>query len=383
MEKVFCTIVGGGVVGCAIAHELSKHHKGIFLFEKNRYLAEEQSGRNSGVIHAGVYYRHGSLKSRLCVEGNRLMYRFCAENGVPARRVGKLIVAVNEDEDKIIRKLFKRAKDNGALGVHIIDGAEVTAFQPQVKALSAIHFPSTGIVDAAGLVKTLAKLARLNGVSILTQAKVTALEMQNEEFKISVVYSDGKEERFLSKWVINAAGLYSDEVLKMVRPDSDYKIVPFRGEYYYYNATSRELQITTNIYPAPVLIKVGNAERYDVGVHLTPTFGTEQDGAPIIGKRVLVGPLGRTISEKNDYERNRLPPDEFILRVKDFFPALKLEHLHLEYAGIQAKAAHTDDFTIKKDENFPHLINLIGIDSPGLTSSLAIAKLVSRFFKKP
>ncbi|MCX7703911.1 MAG: NAD(P)/FAD-dependent oxidoreductase [Planctomycetota bacterium] len=381
MEKVFCSIVGGGVVGCAIAYELSQKYQGIFLFEKNRYLGEEQSGRNSGVIHAGIYYKPGSLKSRLCVEGNRLIYRFCAENGVAALRIGKIIVATNSDEEQIIKRLLIRAKRNGVPGVHLIDGAEVAAFQPGVKAVSALHLPTTGIVNAATLIKTLAKLARMNGVSILTQATVSGISVREERLEVRVLYGNGKEERFLSEWVVNAAGLYSDEVARLADSEETYKIIPFRGEYYYYNAVSADLEVKTNVYPAPVLVKVGTKERYDVGVHLTPTFGLESDGRERLSKRILVGPLGRVISHKNDYQTGRLPPEEFISRVQPFFPVLRVENLRLEYAGIQAKPAHTDDFTIKRSRIHPHMINLVGIDSPGLTSSLAVAKFVALLFK--
>jgi len=380
MEEVFCTIIGGGVIGCAVAYELSKEHNEVFVFERRRFLGEEQSGRNSGVIHAGVYYTPGSLKSRLCVEGNRLLYRFCVENGVAAEAVGKLIVAVDEAELRILKRLQEQAVANGVEGVGLVSGGEARELEPNISCVAALHFPTTGIVDAAGLINTLAKLARMNGVSILTQAEVVGVEPEGDSFKVKVRYGDGREESFSSRWVINAAGLYSDEVYKMVNPTSPLRVVPFRGEYQFYNATSDELELSMNIYPAPPLVKVGDTERFTVGVHLTPTFELTRGGKTVVGRRVLVGPLSRVIERKDDYETGRARPSEFIENIRKFFPSLGVEHLREEYTGIQAKLSDRDDFCIGRDEKYPRFINLIGIDSPGLTSCLSIARLVVRMF---
>ena len=379
MEKIPVTIIGGGVIGCAIAYELSKSMDGIFLFEKNTFLGDEQSGRNSGVIHAGIYYDKELLKRTLCLEGKKLIYEFCRENKVPVIKTGKIIVAADEKEDKIVDRYIKNTASWGLEGVKKISGAEIKKMEPNVEALSALYSPDTGIFDVPEYLRTLAKLAASQGVEILKETKVVDVKPQGESFLVEVEYKRGGRETFETGLLINAAGLYSDEIAKLINPKNDYEILPLRGEYYRFNSAKRpELNMCgTNVYQVQEPFYIDGVEYLGIGIHLTPTFDLSAGGGRVIGKNVLVGPTSIVVKKKNDYETARQGAAYFLERVIKFFPHLRLEDLEMDYAGSRAKLKSGNDFVIKRDDAYPNAVHLVGIDSPGLTSSLAIAKYVA------
>lgn len=380
MVKVDITIIGGGVVGCAIAYELSKFYpeREIVLLEKNPGLGEEQSSRNSGVIHSGIYYDNAPLKRKFCIEGNKLLYSFCQQYNIPCVKTGKFIVATNDAEDKIVDKYLKNALLNNLDGVKKVTAKEVKEKEPNVNVKTALWCPDTGIIDVPTYIHTLAKLAKQHKVEILTQAKVVKILPINDSFEITVEYKNKIFETFKSNIVINSAGLYSDEIAKMVNPNVKFEIVPIRGEYYRFDSSSRkEINVFgTNIYPVGEWYHVDDKEYFVLGVHLTPTFELTQDNKKIVGRYILVGPNSKYVKNKTDYETGREGPEYFVKQINKFFPNLTASDLQKDYAGIRAKLKHTDDFVIQKDTLYPNMINLIGIDSPGLTSSLAIAKYV-------
>ena len=248
------TIIGGGVIGCAIAYEISKKSGSeIYVLERNlRINAENQSSRNSGVIHAGIYYPKSKLplKARLCVEGNKLLYDFCQEHNVPHKRTGKLVVATNSLEEEYIDDILKTALDNGILDARKLTGEEAMHMEPNVKSISAAYLPSTGIIEPAVFVRTLQRLAEGNGVFFVTGNKVVHISPYNK-FQVTTE-SNNQTETIETDIVINAAGLYSDEIAKMVNPDSPYEIDPVRGESAkFYDAKTQLSMNGMNVYPAP------------------------------------------------------------------------------------------------------------------------------------
>ena len=369
VDRANIVIIGGGVVGCAVARAVSRRWTDVFLVEQMPKFGMGASTRNSGVIHSGIYYPPGSLKAKLCVAGNRMLHEFCAAHNVPHRNCGKLVVAHDSKQEADLERLAENGRANGVEGLRIVDRAEVRAKEPHINADFALEVPSTGIISAEDLIKTLARIATEQGANLLTQARVTRLEPRANSIAVTLVEGDPAEGREQSKetiearCVINCAGLYADGIAAMLGNRS-HRIYPVRGEYCEL-VRSKSYLVNNLVYPLP------HADGLSLGVHLTRT----------LWDTVLVGPTADYIEEKNDYERNRLPVEEFVRRAKALLPELEAADLQLAYSGIRAKLvpqghAGIADFVIERDANVPNAIQLIGIESPGLTSSLAIAEMV-------
>ncbi len=382
LDRVNVVIIGGGVVGCAIARELSARIPDVFVLEQLPKVGMATSTRNSGVIHSGIYYVPGSLKALLCLEGNRLTREFCAANGVPHRICGKIVVASHDSELPTLERLAENGRVNGVAGLRMIGRERIRQREPHVSAIAALEVPSTGILSAEDLVKAYARAAVAQGASILTGARVVGLEPRSGAIAVTIEMGDtpgsgggsggasGRDSAQVSletveaRCVVNSAGLYADEVAALAG-NTNYRIYPVRGEYAEI-AHPRSDLVKALVYPLP------HTDQLGLGVHLTRTlWGT-----------VLVGPTARYIKEKNDYERDRLPLEEFLHSARVLVPDLESEHLRLAYSGIRPKLvppdAHTiADFVIARDPGCPHMINLVGIESPGLTAAPAIAKHVA------
>ncbi len=378
MERANIVIIGGGVIGCAIACELASRWQDVFLLERAPKPGMGASTRNSGVIHSGIYYTNGSLKARFCVEGNRLLHEFCAAHGVPHRRPGKLVVAANSDETAKLEALFANGRRNGVEGLELVDRAAIRGREPHVEGVAALWVPSTGIVSAEDLVKTLARMATDRGAHILTHAQVDSLTPRAGGIEAGVEIEAAEKgqasthESVEARCVINCAGLYADEVAAMLGL-TGYRIYPVRGEYAEI-VRSRSDLVRGLVYPLP------HPEGMSLGVHLTRT----------VWDTVLVGPTARYVARKDDYENDRLPIEEFVHRARPLLPELKTEDLQLAYSGLRAKlvppsdasanepSGPPPDFVIARDPAVPSAIHLIGFESPGLTSCLAIARHVAR-----
>ncbi len=354
------------MVGCAVARAVSRRWSDVFLVEQMPKLGMGASTRNSGVIHSGIYYPPGSLKARLCVAGNRMLYEFCAAHHVPHRNCGKLVVASHAKQQAELEHLAENGRANGVLGLRLVDRAEARAREPHIEAAVALEVPSTGIISAEDLIKTLARMATADGASLLTCTKVVRIEPRPDSVAVTLVEGDPgegaqhSEETIEARCVINCAGLYSDEIAAMTG-NHDHRIYPVRGEYCEL-VRAKSYLVNNLVYPLP------HADGLTLGVHLTRT----------LWDTVLVGPTADYVAEKNDYERNRLPIEEFVRRAKPMLPEIEAADLQLAYSGIRAKLmppGHSGiaDFVIERDKNVPRAIQLIGIESPGLTSSLAIA----------
>ena len=360
MDRANIVIIGGGVVGCAIARAASAKWTDIFLLEQMPKLGMGASSRNSGVIHSGLYYTPGSLKASLCVRGNRLTYEFCAAHGVPHRNTGKLVVATSHEQEPKLAELVERGRANGVEGLRIIDAAAIRAREPHIAGTAAIEVPSTGIVASEDLVKAYARIAVEQGADIVTHAKVQKIDAKGG--LVRVTSSAGEIE---TRCLVNSAGLFADEVAALMgSPMAKHRIYPVRGEYCEIVRARSDL-VRGLVYPLP------HPEGLSLGVHLTKTLWGS----------VLVGPTAHYIADKNDYESNRPPVEEFVRMSQPMLPEIRAEDLRPAYTGIRAKLAppgshHASDFIIERDPQFPNVVQLIGLESPALTSAGAIAEHV-------
>jgi glycerol-3-phosphate dehydrogenase len=360
VEQANIVIIGGGVVGCAIARALSARWGDVFVLEALPKIGMGASSRNSGVIHSGLYYPPRSLKARHCLRGNQLTYEFCAAHGVPHRRTGKLVIASSPAESEELAALMRTGETNGVENMQIIDRAAIRAREPHVAGFQAIEIPSTGIVGSEELVKAYARIATDQGAHIVVQAKVERLEPTRDAIR---VFSTAGE--IETRCLVNSAGLYADEVAQLLGSAmADHRIYPVRGEYCELRR-SRQDWIRGLVYPLP------HPEGVSLGVHLTKT----------VWGNVLVGPTARYLDDKNNYEREREPIAEFARSAKLLLPELEPSDLLPAYSGIRAKLTppgkrgekRVADFIIARDPQFPCVVQLIGIESPGLTSAPSIA----------
>jgi glycerol-3-phosphate dehydrogenase len=368
MDQTNILIIGGGVVGCAIARAVSERWQDVFLVEQFPKLGMATSTRNSGVNHSGIYYPKNSLKARLCVEGNRLTYEFCKKHSVPFRHTGKLVVAADAHEEEELVALKKRGEDNGVEGLRIISPVEIRAREPFIKGVAALDVPSTGIVSAEELVHAYARVATNQGANIVTRAQVVALEPSGDTLRVGLRIGDEEDsqrETIEAKCVINAAGLFADEVAALLGNHS-WRIYPVRGEYCEIRGP-QSLLIKNLVYPLP------HSDGLSLGVHFTKTlWGT-----------VLVGPTATYVEGKDNYEKNRLPISAFAESAKTLLPEIEEGDLQLGYSGLRPKLVPPDgkgiaDFVITRDSKVPQAIHLVGIESPGLTAAPAIAEHVSK-----
>ena len=372
MDQANILIIGGGVVGCAIARAVSERWQDVFLVEQFPKLGMATSTRNSGVNHSGIYYPKNSLKARHCVEGNRLTYDFCKKHSVPFRHTGKLVVAANAHEEGELAALKKRGEDNGVEGLRIISPVEIRVREPFIKGVAALDVPSTGIVSAEELVHAYARVATNQGTSIVTRAQVVSLEPARDTVRVGLQIGDEEDsqrETIEAKCVINAAGLFADEVAALLG-NTSWRIYPVRGEYCEIRGP-QSLLIKNLIYPLP------HSDGLSLGVHFTKTlWGT-----------VLVGPTATYVEGKDNYEKNRLPISAFAESAKTLLPEIEERDLQLGYSGLRPKLVPPGgkgiaDFVITRDSNVPQAIHLVGIESPGLTAAPAIAQHVYRLVEE-
>ena len=351
-------IVGGGVVGLAAARALAERGRAVCLVERHARLGQDTSTHNSGVIHAGLYYPPGSLKEQLCVEGRERLYAFCAEHRVPHVRCGKLIVA-QTGEEAALDRIAAAASSSGAV-VEPVDRAFVARREPHVAAASALWSPDTGWLEAEAYVRALEADLRRHDGAILVGTPVIAIEPAASAELVVVT----PRERIVAAAVVNAAGLFADEIARLAGGDR-FEIFPCRGEYAELAPKARGL-VNGLVYPVP------HASGHGLGVHLTRT----------LAGNVWIGPTIRYQSQKDDYERDRTPLEDFLEPTRTLLPAITLDDLRLGGSGIRAKlhppTERFADFYIRRDSRVPALIHAAGIDSPGLTASLAIGERVAQ-----
>ena len=366
MEKVNILIVGAGVIGLSIARALSEEFEDVVVIEKEESFGRHTSSRNSEVIHSGIYYPQNTLKAKLCVRGIELIYDFCEKNGVPFQNCGKLIVASNEEELTELYKLKENGEKNNVKGLEIIDEIECRELEPQIRVIKALKVNSTGIFDTHKFMQKLEKEAESNDAFIVYDMEV--ISIKKNENKYIVNFTNG--EIFEVNTLINSAGLFSDKIAEMVGIDmqnANLQLHWCKGEYY---KTTKVKDIKRLIYPLP------DPKGISLGIHLTINLNEE----------ARFGPNAYYVNELN-YSMDETHKDAFYDSIIKYIKIDK-EHLSLDDCGIRPKLQGPDDdfrdFYIKEEseKGFPNFINLIGIDSPGLTCSLAIAEEVKRILNR-
>ena len=361
------TIIGSGVIGLAVAAQVASQDREVYVLEKNKTFGLETSSRQSGVIHSGIYYPEGSLKAKMCVAGNRILYQLCEEYGIGHRRLGKLIVATSDEETGELQTLLARGRRNGAEDLRILSRREMKELEPNVEGVAAILSPSTGIIDSHALMRYFIARARDKGAQIAYRAKVVAIEKVADGYKVTV--GEGTEEfSFTTRILVNCAGLYSDKVAELTGIDiakEGYKLHYCKGEYFSVGGGKNRL-VSRLIFPLPP------PKGTSLGIHVT----LDLEG------RMRLGPSIQYV-DSIDYAVDNQHQQLFYDSVTRFLPFIDYDDLEPEMAGIRPKLQEPGedikDFVIRDegDKGLPGFINLIGIESPGLTASAAIAKYVS------
>jgi L-2-hydroxyglutarate oxidase LhgO len=368
MEQTNITIVGAGVVGLAIASRLSRTHKDIIVLEQHDGFGRETSSRNSEVIHAGFYYPSDSLKAKLCVEGNPLLYSLCAAHAIPHARTGKIVIGNTQDEIRKIHSLFEQGVKNGVRGLELLTKEQVLKKEPHVVAQEGLFSPSTGIVDSHLLMGYFEQSAMASGTTVGYNCRVTGLSRGKDGYIVRVLDADGQEMDLETDIVINAAGLYSDRICEMagIAVDaSGYRIHPCKGEYFSVSNRHRG-RLSHLVYPAPTAVSLG--------VHAVLK----------LDKSLKLGPNAFYVDAIEDYDVDSSHRHEFFETARTYLPFLDEGDLSPDMSGIRPKLQTAKesfrDFVIREesDRGLPRFINLVGIESPGLTAACAIADHAGR-----
>lgn len=356
MERVDVAVIGGGVTGLASARALARTGRSVCVLERHPRPGQDTSTHNSGVIHAGMYYPTGSLKAKLCVDGRQLLYDFCARHQVPHRKCGKLIVGHTEADRRALETLKARGDANGVEGLRIVDADFVAAREPAVDAPFALWSPETGIVEAEALVKALLRDGEAAGVMFLPGTSLAAAVRDTDGMVLRTA-----QEEIHADLVVNAAGLYADDVSRMLGGEA-FTIYPCRGEYVQLVPAKRSI-VNGLVYPLP--------PAHSLGVHLVKTMNGD----------VWLGPTASFQTRKDDYESDRLPVEAFVEPARQLLRGITVDDLRLSGSGIRAKIHGPEqsfgDFLIRRDRENPFIVQAAGIESPGLTSCLAVGALVA------
>ncbi|PYM13559.1 MAG: L-2-hydroxyglutarate oxidase [Candidatus Rokuibacteriota bacterium] len=391
-ERFDVAIVGGGILGLATARALIERapRTRIVILEKEAKLATHQTGHNSGVIHSGLYYRPGSYKAKLCVEGARRMEEFCDAHGIKRQTIGKVVVATSEAELPRLQALYERGTANGVPGLRILDRDQVREIEPHVAALRGIHSPATGIVDYTEVCAAMARDLSAHGVEIRTAAGVSAIDRRSDGLVLTTARGPLEARR-----LVNCAGLYSDRIARMAGANPDVQIIPFRGEYYMIRREREDL-VRGLIYPVP------DPDFPFLGVHFTRTVHGEVEAGPnavlafaregYTFGRVRPAEFAGTLGYRGfwamaarywrtgAYEMYRsLSRDAFVRALQRLVPAITSDDVRPGGAGVRAQAVSrdgslVDDFRIVSG---PDAIHVLNAPSPAATASIAIGRHIA------
>lgn len=366
MKMADIVVIGAGVVGLTTALNLQKSflYKKVIVLEKNKAPFLETSRFNSGVIHSGIHQRYELLKSKLARLGGPLLIDFCQKVGVPFRRSGMLIAVAPEDffglwsEIKLLWLLYQNSRRQ-KIALQFLTSRQINKLEPAVRAIFGLYIPEIFVVDQITLGRKLFEAAREKGIEFVFNAEISAIKRKQKIYELIV-----GGQIFEAETVINSAGTRADEIATLAG-FGGYKIFPCRGEYYEVVGAKKDLIRSTLVYPA---LRPGSPIK---GIHLTRTI----DG------RLIIGPNAKMWQSKNDDFSVQTPPEEFLEGARKFLPDLNINDLRWAYSGLRAKinsGVGEDDFIIKRETENPTFVNLIGIESPGLTASFSIAEYATK-----
>ena len=367
-----CVVVGAGVVGLAVARALAQAGHEVVILEKNPQIGMETSARNSEVIHAGIYYQQGSLKAQLCVRGRDLLYAFCDSHGIAHKRLGKLIVATHADQEKELAAILGRAAGNGVTNLKALGKAEIALLEPELAATAGLFSPSTGIIDSHQYMLALLGDAEGAGASLVRHAEVTGIARSGDGFHLAVLNA-GEKMTLDARLLVNSAGLWAPGLAGRIE-GLDPRHVPLtflaKGNYAILTVKSPFRHL---IYPVP---EVGG-----LGVHLTLDMGGAARFGPNVEWLEIDDPAAI------DYAVSPDLPRLFAPRIATYWPRIAPDMLAPGYSGVRPKVGGPKDpnadFRIEgpQTHGLSGLVNLFGIESPGLTASLAIAEMVSEMLR--
>ena len=374
MDKIDVLIIGAGVVGLAIAKELAQKEKNIVVAEKNKFFGQETSSRNSEVIHAGMYYPTGTLKAQLCIEGRNLLYQLCASCGIAYKKIGKLIVATEKEEVPSLDTLFNLGRTNAVEGLKMLSRKELNQLEPNVSGICALHSPETGIIDSHQLMQYFLDEAKNQGAMFVFNSEIIAITKVPDGYKVSI--KNGNEvSQIKTQIVINCAGLDSDTVAGMAGvniKEYHYELHYCKGQYFRLSGNKAKL-INRLVYPVPKPKSGG------LGIHVT---------LDLTGSMRL-GPDDKYLEDRDkNYDVDISRRLDFYTSAKKFLPFIEENELQPDTSGIRPKLQGQNegfrDFVIREERGLglPGFINLIGIESPGLTATPAIAKMVKNMVRE-
>lgn len=363
MEHLDIVVVGAGVIGLAIGRELATSGRDVIVLEAESQIGTHSSSRNSEVIHAGIYYPTDSLKARLCVQGKKQLYAYCVENGISHMNIGKLIVATGDDDKQKLGEIQQQAERNGVNDLRMLHGTDARNLEPHVECIAALLSPSTGIVDSHAYMLSLQADIEVRGGEVVLNSRVCNPVVSGDGFEFEV---DG--EKYRCKTLVNSAGLSANELWSQHRahhlPGQAPEYFFAKGHYFAYQGKSPFNHL---VYPIP--------SGGGLGIHATNDLG----GAARFGPDVVW-------IDTVDYSFDESRKSDFVDAIRRYFPALDASKLIPGYTGIRpklSKAGPPADFVVQgeTDHGVPGLVNLFGIESPGLTASLAIAEYVRQLLE--
>ena len=357
-------IIGAGGLGLAISRELTGEGKEVLILEELPKIGQITSSRNSGVIHAGIYYSEKSLKAKMCVEGNKLLYNYCQKFNIPHKNTKKILIASSDEQIEIIDNIKIKAEKNGVKDIEKLSQLKVTKLEPLIQCKEALLIPSSGIIDVISFMNSLEGQIKDNQGLLSCNSKVNKINYDGKIFTLEIFDKEKNITTINCKKLINSAGLYASDVANKIEflkkefiPETFYA----KGNYF---SLSKDLGIRHLIYPIP--------EGFGLGIHLT----LELD------KTIKFGPDVEWVEDINNYRVNINRKKNFVKEIEKYLPSLDANLLQPSYSGIRPIMNKKDksmrDFIIDTEDshNIPGLINLYGIESPGLTSSLSLAKYI-------